>query len=182
MKFGSTAKLVLFFILLVAVDQLSKYLIRLRQPADGGFYVCNKNVAFGIELEPFIFWAILALMFFPTFYILLNPNVKISITKKTPISKSKISNFFLWDFIGNWYLEIGNFKSSLLATVLIISGAVSNIIDRLYFSCVIDFIDLKFWPIFNLADIFIVSGAILLLAKYLKSYYNNKQNTTEQTK
>jgi signal peptidase II len=52
--------------------------------------------------------------------------------------------------------------------MLILSGAVSNIIDRLYFGCVIDFIDLKIWPVFNLADSFIVLGVILILLKQFK--------------
>ena len=51
---------------------------------------------------------------------------------------------------------------------LIILGASSNIIDRIKFSFVIDYIDLKFWPIFNLADIMIVAGVIILLIFQLK--------------
>jgi signal peptidase II len=62
-----------------------------------------------------------------------------------------------------------------LGLVLILSGAIGNIIDRLYFGCVVDFIDLKFWPasivirsiagwpIFNLADICISTGSFLLI-------------------
>lgn len=52
--------------------------------------------------------------------------------------------------------------------ILILSGAFSNIIDRLTFGCVTDFIDLKFWPVFNLADIFIVLGAVFLLVRWKK--------------
>jgi signal peptidase II len=51
---------------------------------------------------------------------------------------------------------------------LIIGGAVSNLIDRLYLGCVIDFIDLKVWPIFNLADTFIFLGFVLLLLQNVK--------------
>lgn len=46
-----------------------------------------------------------------------------------------------------------------LAVVLIIIGALSNMIDRLTFGAVIDYVDLKFWPIFNLADVMVVAGA-----------------------
>jgi lipoprotein signal peptidase len=52
--------------------------------------------------------------------------------------------------------------------ILILAGAFSNIIDRINYGCVIDFIDLKLWPVFNLADVFIISGAILLLVKWKK--------------
>lgn len=45
---------------------------------------------------------------------------------------------------------------------LIAGGALGNAIDRLFFSSVIDFIDVFFWPIFNLADVSIVLGFIWL--------------------
>jgi len=53
--------------------------------------------------------------------------------------------------------EKGNFGMAF-----IISGTVANLWDRIFRGGVIDFIDLKIWPIFNLADIFITVGAILL--------------------
>jgi signal peptidase II len=52
-----------------------------------------------------------------------------------------------------------------VALGLVIGGSVSNLIDRVRLGRVTDFLDLKFWPAFNLADSFIVVGvAILLLA------------------
>ncbi len=47
--------------------------------------------------------------------------------------------------------------------MLIISGALSNLIDRWQYGFVIDYIDLKVWPIFNLADAMIFTGVILLI-------------------
>lgn len=58
-------------------------------------------------------------------------------------------------------------SKNILYLLLILSGALSNIIDRLYFGCVIDFIDLKFWPVFNIADIYITIGAAVILMKKL---------------
>lgn len=46
---------------------------------------------------------------------------------------------------------------------LTIGGATANIIDRLIGGSVIDMLDLGWWPAFNLADVFIVGGAALLL-------------------
>lgn len=43
-----------------------------------------------------------------------------------------------------------------------LSGAVGNLIDRLLLGRVTDFIDLRFWPVFNVADISITAGALLL--------------------
>jgi signal peptidase II len=52
-----------------------------------------------------------------------------------------------------------------VALGLVIGGSVSNLLDRVRLGHVTDFLDLKFWPAFNLADSFIVVGvAILLLA------------------
>lgn len=45
----------------------------------------------------------------------------------------------------------------------LLGGALGNLVDRLRVGYVIDFIDVHFWPVFNLADIGIVVGAGLLL-------------------
>ena len=53
-----------------------------------------------------------------------------------------------------------------IALSLELGGAVGNLIDRIRFHHVVDFINLRIWPVFNLADSAIVVG-ILLLAYYL---------------
>lgn len=52
------------------------------------------------------------------------------------------------------------------ALALQLGGAVGNLIDRIRFHYVIDFIDLRVWPVFNVADSAITIG-IVLLAYYL---------------
>lgn len=49
-----------------------------------------------------------------------------------------------------------------LPFALILGGAVGNLIDRLRFGYVVDFIDLHWWPVFNVADSCITVGAVLL--------------------
>ncbi len=49
-------------------------------------------------------------------------------------------------------------KFSLL--LLIICGAVSNLFDRFKYGYVIDYFDLKYFTVFNLADVMIVGGVI----------------------
>jgi signal peptidase II len=39
-----------------------------------------------------------------------------------------------------------------------LGGATGNLIDQLRRGAVMDFIDLRIWPVFNLADTFIVVG------------------------
>ena len=55
-----------------------------------------------------------------------------------------------------------------LAYGAIIGGALGNVIDRVRYRAVTDFLDFYIgtthWPAFNLADVFVVSGVGLLLA------------------
>jgi signal peptidase II len=44
-----------------------------------------------------------------------------------------------------------------------LGGASSNLFDRLWRGGVVDFIDLGFWPVFNLADVAIVAGVVVAL-------------------
>ena len=58
---------------------------------------------------------------------------------------------------------------STVAVGLVIGGAAGNVVDRLFRSpgwfrgAVIDFIDLQWWPIFNIADMAITVGGVLLV-------------------
>jgi signal peptidase II len=47
---------------------------------------------------------------------------------------------------------------------LLIGGSLSNLVDRIRLGHVTDFLDLKYWPAFNLADSFIVVGVAILFA------------------
>jgi len=58
-----------------------------------------------------------------------------------------------------------------LFLVFIFSGAISNIIDRVRLGCVLDYIDLKFFPVFNLADAYIAIGIFLILIFNFKFRY-----------
>ncbi len=50
-----------------------------------------------------------------------------------------------------------------LPTGMLIGGAIGNLIDRVAHGSVIDFIELPHWPVFNVADISITFGVIILL-------------------
>ena len=47
---------------------------------------------------------------------------------------------------------------------LVIGGSLSNLLDRVRLGYVTDFLDLRYWPAFNLADSFIVIGVCILLS------------------
>lgn len=53
--------------------------------------------------------------------------------------------------------------------ILIFAGGVSNLIDRLRFGYVVDFINLTFLPTFNLADVFITIGVLgIIYENYIR--------------
>jgi len=52
---------------------------------------------------------------------------------------------------------------------LIAGGALGNLIDRIRFHHVIDFLDLRWWPVFNVADMAIVCGGVLLILFLLRN-------------
>jgi len=54
-----------------------------------------------------------------------------------------------------------------LGLAIIAGGALGNLLDRLRLGYVIDFIDLRSWPVFNLADVAIVCGTGFILVHLL---------------
>lgn len=56
-------------------------------------------------------------------------------------------------------------RTYILAFSLILAGAVGNLIDRTMYGYVIDFIDLRIWPVFNIADSAITVGAFIIAWK-----------------
>ena len=70
-----------------------------------------------------------------------------------------------------WMLRRGapmNSRSAW-ACALALGGAVGNLIDRVRLGYVIDFIDLRVWPVFNLGDSAITVGVVLLLLESLRA-------------
>lgn len=51
------------------------------------------------------------------------------------------------------------------ALLLVLAGAVGNLIDRIFRGYVVDFFEFTFfdWPVFNVADMYVVCGVILLM-------------------
>ncbi len=65
-------------------------------------------------------------------------------------------------FLAYRWFPVLNTKLGMLALGLILGGTIGNLIDRLRFGYVTDFIDLGIWPTFNLADSSVVIGVIML--------------------
>ena len=147
---------ILFFILLVILDQITKNLavVYLKdKPAyviwDGVFelhYLENSGAAFGmLQNQKILFVSIAAVILVIIGYVLI----------KLPRNRHFV------------------FLEALL--VLIASGAVGNMIDRVQFNYVVDFFYFKLidFPIFNVADIF-VSVSCVLLAILVIFFYKDE--------
>ena len=52
---------------------------------------------------------------------------------------------------------------SFVALGLIVGGALGNLIDRIFRGPVVDYIEIWFWPVFNVADLAIVAGVIMMI-------------------
>lgn len=50
---------------------------------------------------------------------------------------------------------------------LIASGCIGNVVDRVVRGAVVDFIDVGFWPVFNVADACLVVGSLITLVAFV---------------
>ena len=64
-----------------------------------------------------------------------------------------------------WYFARAGARHPILpvALGLLIGGSAGNLVDRVRLGHVTDFLDIDYWPAFNLADMFIVTGVVILL-------------------
>lgn len=83
--------------------------------------------------------------------------------------------FFYWR-----KLSIFNSLLARIGLSLYLGGAIGNLIDRLRFGSVTDFIDFRFWPSFNVADASMSVGVILFAYSLLMSKSVKPQNTEEE--
>jgi signal peptidase II len=72
-------------------------------------------------------------------------------------------------------------KGQVLPVILILAGLLGNLIDRIIHGFVVDFIDLKFWPVFNLSDSLIVIGVFwLIIVIMANERADNKVNVKDK--
>ncbi|MDU4959830.1 MAG: signal peptidase II [Sporomusaceae bacterium] len=57
-----------------------------------------------------------------------------------------------------------------------VGGAIGNLIDRVKTGYVVDFFDFRIWPVFNIADIAIVSGVGMIIFSILRAQDREKQH------
>jgi len=142
------------FIVLVALDQWSKYMVVMHlapmhstvQIWPGVFelyYVENPGAAFGILGNGTIFLSILVFVIV---------GVILYFKRKVPRTKKYIPLHIL--------------------TVFILAGAVGNLIDRIRLKYVVDMFHFYWFefPVFNMADVYVTCSAVLLMILLLTKY------------
>lgn len=63
---------------------------------------------------------------------------------------------------------------SAFSLALVMGGAAGNLVDRIKFGYVIDFLDFRVWPVFNIADSCISIGVALIAFSYIFNRYGRK--------
>ncbi len=91
--------------------------------------------------------------------------------------------------MGVWLMWLAARSEGVLGTVLlglVLGGAMGNLVDRVtraedgwFTGSVVDFIDLQWWPIFNVADMAIVGGVCGLVLYYWRLGAPEKASATQ---
>lgn len=86
-------------------------------------------------------------------------------------------------FLGLIIYYKDEFKDKEIYAILIISGIIGNLIDRIFLRHVIDFIDFKWFPVFNFADTWIFIGVFgFIIHKLIEEYKLNKNKKSKKIK
>lgn len=134
--------ILLLSILVIIVDQLTKYYIQ-------------------THLEPGMSIPVIPKIFHITY--VLNPGAAFGILEHKTAFFVLIATLMVGAVL-YFYPRIPREDILLRAGIcLMTGGAVGNVIDRLKTSYVVDFFDFRIWPVFNVADIAIVTGVIVTI-------------------
>ena len=79
----------------------------------------------------------------------------------TPFVIGATVSILLWLF--HILYSIPETQLASVTFALLIGGSIGNLIDRIVFGHVIDFLDFRIWPVFNVADAAVTCGGVLLL-------------------
>jgi len=96
-----------------------------------------------------------------------------------------IITFIMIAVLGYIFFKTKNItRLSKLSLTLIAGGAIGNLLDRIVLGYVVDFIDVRFgniydFPVFNLADSFVVCGTFLLIVLMLSNKFEKSENINE---
>lgn len=144
---------IILFIILVFIDQFSKYWIINHLELHESIpiihdifeihYLRNTGAAWGIFKDQQLFFCI-----------------------------STIIVFILGVLLFIRCVKLNRFKDIQFLIILILSGAIGNLIDRIRFHYVIDFLYFKWidFPIFNIADCYVTIGVFIIIFLFIFKY------------
>ena len=75
-----------------------------------------------------------------------------------------------------FYKRIATTQWSYYGISFLLMGAIGNLIDRLRLGYVVDFIDIRIFPVFNIADILIDIGVICFIIDTFKTPHETPSN------
>jgi signal peptidase II len=105
------------------------------------------------------------------FTLVLNTGCAFGLFKDQPTLFFLIISFAAIILLIYFLIHLGRENTlSALAAVLLISGSASNLLDRFRFGYVIDFLDFRIWPVFNLGDTAITIGTVIFIIQMLQRY------------
>jgi signal peptidase II len=125
----------------IAADQLTKYFVTSRLQLDDGVHVVGPFWIHHVQNSGIAFG--------------LFASATVVVILLTGVAVSAMLIFFARSGARHPILPV--------ALGLVIGGSTSNLLDRVRLGYVTDFLDLRYWPAFNLADSFIVIGVLVLL-------------------
>jgi signal peptidase II len=107
-----------------------------------------------------------------SFHLVKNTGISFGLLQGTTILMIIMSFFFLamlWRFREE-------FKDCKLCLIFLAAGTIGNLIDRSLRGFVVDFVDLGWFPVFNLSDALITLGTIGILFMFFKTIKTESRN------
>ncbi len=108
--------------------------------------------------------------------LVMNPGAAFGLFRDLPLILATVTIIAILALSGFLYSHYEKLSfPEKLGITFILAGALGNLIDRFRLGAVIDFIDVGFWPVFNIADSFITVGAILLGVFWYKKLFQESE-------
>jgi signal peptidase II len=132
-------------ILVIAADQITKYII-------------NTNIAYGDVWRDLGFFQIVNVRNTGASFGIFSQHINFIIT----VVFVEIAIILLFIVLLRYRLAFMENMLMRTGIGLVLGGAIGNQIDRIAHGYVTDFLDFKFWPVFNVADMSAVIGTIII--------------------
>lgn len=130
---------------IVLLDRAVKYQVHQALPVEGSAFYCIENVLHLTRVN--------------------NTGAAFGLLRDRTAPLALISAAGILFFLYYWHRRMNERPSRRvdIGSALVIAGTIGNLYDRVRYGYVLDYIDLRVWPVFNLADAAITIGIALLV-------------------